>query len=410
MNSTHLHFSAFRGRRLHLGVCGSVAAYKVCDLLRGWVRDGISTSATLTDGARQFVTPLSFAALGALPVYGRLDDATEAPADEIFAHLEPGQRAQAMIIAPASADALSRLANGAASDMLSAQALAFSGPLVIAPAMNPRMWAHPAVRANVAILQERGAMLVRPGCGATACGDMGEGRLADLREIHVAALRALAPQDMAGLRVMITLGPTREVWDGVRYWTNPSSGRMGASLAVAAWLRGARVDAVCGPGAPWLPQGICRHDVVSARDMLAAAEAVWDAADMGVFTAAVADFSPVSAGPEKFKKEGAADGFSVRFTANPDILKTLAARRSRSQRIMGFAAETAADLAACVRRKLASKGADMIVGNNVNQQGAGFGAPDNTVLVLDRNGREERWPARSKADIAWDLCTWLLSL
>ncbi len=399
-------FSALRGKRLHLGVCGSVAAYKACDLLRGWLKAGLHVSATLTEGARQFITPLTFQALGALPVYGPLFQ----EGDDVFAHLEPGQGMQAMLIAPASADALSRLAHGAASDMLSAQALAFDGPLVIAPAMNPRMWAHPATRENVAALQRFGVVLVPPACGAAACGDEGQGRLADVREIHLAALRALAPQDMRGLRVMVTLGPTREAWDGVRIWTNPSSGRMGAALALAAWLRGAEVDAVCGPATPWLPAGIRRHNVVSAGDMLAAAAALWDTADVGLFTAAVADFSPVSAGPEKFKKDKAQSGFSVSFTANADILRTLAARRRTGQRILGFAAETAADLAACVRAKLASKGADMIVGNRVNEAGSGFGTATNSVLVMDRAGREEQWPAQSKADVAWGLCSWLLSL
>ena len=217
----------FAHKRLHLGVCGSVACYRATDLLRAWLKLGIHVSVTLTDGARRFVTPLLFESLGALPVYGGMFE----PGQDIFAHLEPGQRAQAMVVAPVSADALARLAHGAAADMLSAQALAFDGPLVLAPAMNPRMWTHPATRANAALLEQRGARFVGPDRGGTACGDEGRGRLAALPEIFLAGLRALAPQDMAGLRVMVTLGPTREAWDGVRFWSNPSSGLMGAALA-----------------------------------------------------------------------------------------------------------------------------------------------------------------------------------
>ena len=187
MSASPFHSSRrFAGKRLHLGVCGSIACYKALDLLRALHALDIHVSVTLTDGARRFVTPLLFEALGAMPVYGRMFEG-----DEVFDHLEPGQRAQAMLVAPASADALSRLAAGAASDMLSAQALAFDGPLVVAPAMNPRMWRHPATQDNVATLRRRGARVVVPGCGGTACGDTGQGRLAPVEDLFLAALRAL---------------------------------------------------------------------------------------------------------------------------------------------------------------------------------------------------------------------------
>ena len=164
------------------------------------------------------------------------------------------------------------------------------------------------------LLQDVGRILFWPLWAVRACGDTGQGKLADVREIYCAALRALAPQDMQGKTVLVTLGPTREAWDGVRYWTNPSTGTMGASLAVAAYLRGAQVHAVCGAGTPWLPQGIARHTVTSAQEMFAAADALWDTADIGIFTAAVADFSPVPFGAEKFKKDGASAGFSIQST------------------------------------------------------------------------------------------------
>lgn len=399
----------FAGKRLHLGISGSVACYRALDVLRGLRALNIHVSATLTQGARQFVTPLLFEALGAMPVYGEMF----APGEDPFAHLEPGQHAQALLVAPAAADTLARLAGGAASDMLSAQALAFDGPLLLAPAMNPRMWHHPATRANVATLRERGARIILPACGRAACGDEGEGRLAPVEEIFWQALRALAPQDMAGRKVMVTLGPTREAWDGVRYWSNPSSGRMGGALAVAAWLRGATVTAVCGPGCPGLPSEIRRLDVNTAREMFEAAEAVWPDMDYGCFSAAVADFSPVPHGPEKFKKEEARGGFSVAFQPNPDILRTLAAGRRPHQKVLGFAAETALDmdaLLALARAKRARKDADLLAGNRVNSGDSGFGSATNSMAVTDRNGREEIWPAQAKADVAWELLSWLLRI
>ena len=402
----HLRFNSFQGARLHLGVCGSVAAFRALDLLRHWQACGVAVSATLTPSARRFVTSLSFEALGASPVYGDMYDAHAGP----FAHLEAGQIAQAMVIAPVTASTLARLAHGLADEMLACQALAHQGTLVLAPAMNPRMWNHPATQASVALLTERGACFVMPANGSVACGDEGQGKLADPREIYLAGLKALSPQDMAGLCVMVTLGPTREQWDAARFWSNPSSGVMGASCAVAAWLRGAEVDAVCGPGSPWLPADIRRHNVVGARQMFDVAQALWPSAHYGVFTAAVADFSPEPYGSEKFKKTGAAKGFSLQFTPNPDILQTLAARRRPDQKIVGFAAEASDDLGSAVRRKLRAKGADLVVGNRIGQEGAGFGVPTNVALAADASGREEEWPLMLKTEVAWRICSWLLRL
>lgn len=414
MNEAHCRFSHTQGKRVHLGVCGSVAAFRSPDLLRWWRKAQMGVSVTLTAAARRFIAPLTFEALGAAPVYG--DMFTN---DGPFGHLEPGQTAQVMVIAPASASLLARLAQGDACDMLSCQALAFDGPLVIAPAMNPRMWHNPATQANVEVLRARGARLVAPAVGSTACGDEGQGRLADLRDIWMESLRALSPQDMQGMRVMVTLGPTREQWDAVRFWSNPSTGTMGAALAVAAWMRGARVEAVCGPcvsGLPWLPQDIAVHPVTSAAQMLDAAQALWPEMNAGIFTAAVADFSPEpfeGGTGRKFKKGDHAQGFSLNFQPTTDILKTLAGRRTPEQKVMGFAAETAHDmaaLAAAVRGKLQSKGADIIAGNPIGEPGSGFAAPTNTMLVIDRSGHEEQWPSLSKADVAWRLCSWLMRI
>ena len=391
--------------RLHLGVTGSIAAYRAPDLVRMWQDAGLSVSVTLTAAAQKFITPLTFTALGAAPVYTALFDDPEAPSP--FAHLEPGQVAEALVIAPASASTIARIAQGQADEILACQTLAFRGKQVLAPAMNPAMWSNPATQANIATLRSRGFTIVEPGWGHTACGEMGQGRLNDLREIYLAGLRALAPQDLAGQRILVTLGPTREHWDGLRYWTNPSTGVMGASIAVAARLRGAEVEAVCGPGTPWLPAGIHRHNAESAAEMHTAAARIWDQCSAGIFTAAVADFAPVRAEDtgKKFKKSDAPNGFSIRFDPTIDILKTLAASRRPDQKVVGFAAESV-QLEASVHGKLTSKKANMIVGNLITD---GFGTAENTVFVADASGREERWTHLSKTDVAWRILSWLQS-
>lgn len=414
----HLSFHAFSGKRIHLGVCGSVAAFRTAELIHRWQDAGIGVSATLTKAAREFITPLTFEALGASPVYTDMF-AGQTP----FEHLEPGQTAHALVLAPASADMLARMAQGRADDMLSGQALAFDGPVVAAPAMNPRMWQHPATQANVELLRERGVIFVGPETGMVACKDEGPGRLADLRSIYLAALKALTPQDMEGKTVMVTLGPTREAWDDVRFWTNSSTGVMGASLAVGAWLRGAEVHAVCGPVDVWLPESPAekntdatsdpsfhRHNVTTAAHMLEKAQEIWPLADAGIFTAAVADFRPEPHGPGKFKKNLAEEGFSLRFLPNQDILRLLSANRAEGQKVVGFAAESADTtdaLAHAVRRKLLSKGADMVVGNKLAD---GFGRSSNRVFVADIRGREEHWPDMPKTDVAWKILTWLKTL
>ena len=278
------------------------------------------------------------------------------------------------------------------------------------------MWTNAATQANIATLQERKVTIVGPDSGTLACGSEGSGRLAPMPCLLAHALRLLAPQDMAGETVLVTLGPTREPWDGVRFWSNPSTGAMGASLALSAWLRGARVHAVAGPGIdtdllPPLP-GLFLHPVTTARQMLGEATDIWPKATMGMFTAAVADFSPVPFGARKFKKADSPDGLTVRFTPNADILATLALDKG-TRRILGFAAETPdaqTSLMDLARLKLRKKGCSLLAANNVAQAGSGFGSATNAMAVADCQGREEHWPLQSKMDVAWDLCTWLLQL
>lgn len=410
----YLRFTRFTGKRLHLGVCGSIACYKALDLMRRWKDAGFDVGATLTASARQFVTPLAFEALGASPVQTALfAEAADGTDRDVFGHLMPGASAHVFAIVAASASTLARLAHGMADEILSCQALAFPGPLVIAPAMNPRMWANPATQANWNTLRERGHSLVTPDSGRVACMEEGDGRLADSREIYLAVLKSASPQDFAGKRVMVTLGPTREFFDGVRFWSNPSTGTMGASLAVAAWLRGAEVTVIAGPGAHagdlWLPRGMARHDVVAANDMYDAARDVWPVSDVGMFTAAVADFAPEPFGRDKFKKRDAGETLTLHFSANPDILRTLAADKKPHQKVVGFAAETR-DLEQAVREKLVAKNADMLVGNYVNEDGAGFGSATNAVYIADARGRSEALPTMAKPDLAWRILDWLSQL
>ena len=394
-------YSFLEGKRLQLGVTGSVAAYKSFEIMRSLQRLGVKVGVTVTRSGQYFVTPEAYMALSAEPVFTKMFAREEGP----FGHLYPGGEADAFAIVPATATTISRIAQGSAEEILSAQALAWSGPIVLAPAMNPRMWANPANQANIDTLVSRGHIIVTPGTGLVACGDEGQGRLADERDILFAIISSLCPQDFKGWKVMVTLGPTREEWDGVRYWTNHSTGAMGAAIAVAAAARGAEVHAVCGPGSPWLPAVINRYDVVSAREMHAQSLSLWPGMQMGVFTAAVADFSPEPHGKDKFKKAGNEKGFKLNFSPNPDILQEIGAQKNKDQKIIGFAAETG-DLHDQVKKKLRRKMADIIVGNLVGKKDSGFGHGLNTVFVADSSGREEDWPALPKPEVAWRILEW----
>lgn len=399
---SHLRFTGFHDKRLTLGVTGSIAAYKSLDLLRLFISSGVRVSVTLTRGAVQFIQPLSFQSLGA-HVSGDLFDPDTTP----YAHLQPGREDQAMVIAPVTANTLGRIAHGLADDMLSCQALSFPGPLVLAPAMNPNLWHAQATKENVSVLQRRGHVFVGPVPGDVACGDHGFGRMAPLEHIYVCGLKALTPQDMAGRSILVTLGPTREGYDPVRFWSNPSTGAMGASLAMAAWMRGAEVHAVVGPGSPWLPDAIHRIDVSNAREMFKASQAIWPRVDIGCFTAAVADFRPKEQLHGKLKKADVQDGFTLEFVPNPDILRHLSAQRNPGQLCIGFAAETS-ELHTLATAKLADKKLDMIVANRIDVPDSGFAVDTNRVCVLDRFGRHEEWPLLPKTEIAWRIWDWLL--
>ncbi len=404
---THYRFAGFMGKRVHLGVTGSIAAFRALELLRAYQESDCIVSATLTDSCTKFVQGLSFEALGASPVYTSMFDGGP-ESDTAFGHLEPGQTADVMVIAPASANTMAKLAFGLADDMLSCQALAFPGPKIIAPAMNPRMWDSPATKRNWDMIGELGFIRVIPESGHVACGDTGQGRLAPVEEIFIATLKALSPQDLAGKKVLVTLGPTREPWDAVRFWSNPSSGTMGACLAMAAYLRGADVTVVAGPTQLSFPSAIEVVSVQTASQMFAACMDVWPDTDIGCCTAAVADYRPIPHGEGKFKKtDSAGGGITVEFEPNEDILKTLGSMKKGDQKLIGFAAETSG-IKEEAQRKLTSKNLDLIAANDISKEGSGFGVATNQMFVLDGSGRKEMWPQLPKTEVAWRLWDHLL--
>lgn len=394
----HYYFDTFHGKRIHLGVTGSIAAYKALDLTRAFLRLNIQVGVTVTEAARQFVTELSFRALGADPLF---TDMFATASD--YDHLEPSV-ADAFVVAPATANILAKMAHGFADDLLSCQLLAYPGPIMVAPAMNPRMWAAHATRDNWGTLGQRGVRCIPPDCGHVACGDSGQGRLAPIDEIFIQTLAALTPQDLAGKKVMLTMGPTREYFDRARFWSNPSTGKMGACLAISAALRGAQVTAITGPTEIALPSLVNRIPVVSAREMFTAAKDIFPLSDIGCFTAAVADFRPPTCPTEKYKKGG--QPLSLNFESNPDILATLSSDKRPGQFTIGFAAE-AQDLTENASAKLIKKNLDLIVANPINEPGSGFATSTNRVLLLDRQGRRESWPVLPKTEIAWRIWDWI---
>ena len=400
----------FAHKKVHLGVCGSIACYKTLELLRAFRKLDISVSATLTASAKKFLSPLLFKSLGAARVY---DDLFE-DADP-FAHLEPGHEGGVFLVSPASANILAKMGGGIADDALSCQLLAFDNPVLVAPAMNPLMYKNPATRDNIAKLNSRGVIVIPPEKGEAACGDQGEGRLAALDEIFLAVLKALSPRDFEGLKVLVTMGPTREYWDGVRFISNPSSGNMGAALATAAWLRGAEVTAIVGPGVDiYLPSSIRSISVISASEMAEESRKIWQDIDCGMFVAAVCDFVPESTGELKNRKvaKGSAP-VAIKISPAVDVLGSLSSKKSPRQKILGFAAqivENSEELTPLAMEKLRHKNMDLVAANRVNMEGGAFGADEAAIVAIDKHGKTERWSQRPKADIAWELCSWLLRI
>jgi phosphopantothenoylcysteine decarboxylase / phosphopantothenate---cysteine ligase len=370
------------GTRILLGVSGGIAAYKAADLVRRLRERGAVVQVVMTEGAKRFVTPLTFQALSGRPVReGLWDEAAEAA----MGHIELARWADLVLVAPASADLIARLAQGRADDLLTTLCLATASPLFIAPAMNQQMWANPATQSNVTTLRTRGIAILGPGVGDQACGEVGAGRMLEPLEIaqQIEAERG-GPGPLSGLRAVITAGPTREPLDPVRYIGNRSSGRMGYAMAEACLRAGAEVSLISGPVQLEAPEGVHVSEVETAEQMLAAVRTAVEGADIFIGAAAVADYRPVDPAAAKLKKRDGAP--ELQLTENPDVLAWVAALEQRPFTV-GFAAETE-DLERNARDKLARKGLDLVAANLVGE-GRGFDATDNALSVFWADGGVE---------------------
>lgn len=388
-------------RRLLVVLGGGIAAYKVLELIRRARERGHAVRCVMTGAAREFVTPLSVASLSGDKVYDDLFSLTD---EAEMGHIRLSREADLVVVAPATADLMAKMANGHADDLASTLLLATDKPVLIAPAMNPMMWGHAATRRNVERLIADGVRLVGPNPGDMACGEVGPGRMAEPHEILAAieALLAGLARPLEGVRALVTSGPTREAIDPVRYLSNHSSGKQGHAIAAALAVAGAAVTLVSGPVSLADPPGVTTRHVESAREMLAACEAALPV-DVAVCAAAVADWRPAAVPEQKLKKDGTAP--TLELVENPDILRRLACHpRARPRLVIGFAAETE-HLLAHARAKLERKGCDWILANDVSPATGTFGGDHNRVHLLRRDGGDEPWPAMGKGEVAARLVT-----
>jgi phosphopantothenoylcysteine decarboxylase / phosphopantothenate---cysteine ligase len=386
-----------KSMKIALGVSGGIAAYKAAEILRLLQDRGVRVQVIMTRAAQEFVRPLTFAALSGEKVITEMfSSGHEQPnIESAVEHIAVAQSIDALLVAPATADVLARFAQGISSDFLSTLYLATTSPVVVAPAMNVNMWNHPATQANLEILRKRGVRIVEPEAGYLACGMTGPGRLAENALIVAATLDALgASQDLAGETLLITAGPTREKIDPVRYLTNRSSGRMGYALAEAALRRGARVLLISGPTALTPPAAAEVTRVESAEEMRQAVLHKLAEATIVIKTAAVADYRPKSAAPQKIKRAGS---ISLDLEPTADILADIS-RHKGSQIVIGFAAETQ-NILENARKKLASKSLDAIVVNDVSREGIGFDSDRNAVTMLSHDEVSEV-PETTKWEVA----------
>jgi phosphopantothenoylcysteine decarboxylase / phosphopantothenate---cysteine ligase len=386
--------------KIALGVTGGVAAYKAAELVRRLQQEKLDVQVVMTRSAQEFITPLTFAALTGQKVITDMFSAGEsAPAnvESAIEHIAVAQRIDLLLVAPATADILGKFAHGIAEDFLSTLYLATKAPVIVAPAMNVNMWEHAATQSNVAALRERGVHVVDPDEGYLACGMTGSGRLATTETIAKKVCDVLGLRhDLAGQTILITAGPTCEDIDPVRFLTNRSSGKMGYALAEAAHRRGARVVLVSGPTDLKIPDGVDWVPVRATEEMHRAVRERAASANIVIMAAAVSDYRPAAQHEKKLKRgEGS---FTLELEPTPDILAELG-REKRGQILVGFAAETNA-VAENARGKLARKGADMIVANDVTQEGAGFDTDTNIVTLYVRDGREIPLPKMSKFEVA----------
>lgn len=382
------------GRNLLFIIGAGVAGYKVLDVMRRVKERGARVRTVLTPGAAEFVTPLSVGALTEAPVFTELFDLKN---ETEIGHIRLAREADLIVVAPATADLMAKMVHGLADDLATTVLLAADTPILCAPAMNVRMWAHAATQRNLARLAEDSVRFVGPEEGAMACGEYGMGRMAQ-SDVIVAAIEGVfadGARALAGRHVLVTAGPTHEPIDPVRYIANRSSGKQGYAIAEAAAAMGARVTLVSGPTGLPAPAGAQRIDIETAAQMLCAVEAALPA-DAAIFAAAVADWRVAGAARMKLKKSDEAP--KLVLTENPDILRTIAARADRPALVVGFAAETG-DAGEKGATKRASKGCDWIVANDVSAESGVFGGDDNSVTLVTSEGAQA-WPQMSKADVA----------
>ena len=382
------------GKRILLIIGGGIAAYKTLELIRLLQKAGASVVPVLTRAGAEFVTPLSVGALAGAKVYTDLFDLTD---EAEMGHIQLSRAADLVVVAPATADLMAKMAAGRADDLASTVLLATDKRVLLAPAMNVRMWNHPATQRNLAVLRGDGVLTVGPNDGEMACGEYGPGRMAEPVEILAAIDVALGGGPLAGKHVIVTSGPTQEPIDPVRFIANRSSGAQGTAIAVALRDLGARVTFVTGPAAMPPPAGVTVVAVETARDMLAAVEAALPA-DAAVMAAAVADWRVANAVGQKLKKTGAGVGPALEFAENPDILALVSRGVVRPRLVVGFAAETE-DVVAQATAKRLRKGCDWIVANDVSAGTGIMGGPDNAVVLISDAGAEV-WPRMAKAEVA----------
>ncbi|MBP1678545.1 MAG: phosphopantothenoylcysteine decarboxylase [Bacteroidetes bacterium] len=400
------------GHHIIVGVTGGIAAYKSALLVRELVKAGDEVQVVMTRSAAQFITPLTMSTLSRrAAITDMFPHAGDVATEQWTRHIELGVWADAMVIAPATANTIAKIAHGFADNFLTTLVLALRGPLIVAPAMDVDMWLNETTQRNVAALRESGCVIIEPETGELASGLSGPGRLPE-PDVILRSLREILAgihHDLRGKHVLVTAGPTYEPIDPVRFIGNRSSGKMGFALAAAAAQRGGDVTLISGPVALRTPRNTRRVDVATAAEMQAAVEREFPAADLVIMAAAVGDFAPVSPSQSKLKREQLdGDRLTLEFTKNPDILKSIG-QRKRHQVLVGFALETDDELANA-RNKLAAKNLDAVVLNNPTVPGAGFGTDTNVVTVLTARGEAESLPLQPKTTVAHEILNRIIPL
>jgi phosphopantothenoylcysteine decarboxylase/phosphopantothenate--cysteine ligase len=391
--------TSFAGKKIVVAISGSISAFKVAGWVSTLAGEEAMVDVIMTRCAQEFVTPLTFASLSGRTVF---QDMFCAEHDDPMSHITLGRDRDCILVAPATAQTIARLANGLADDLLSATVLAAAVPVIVCPAMNSNMYEHPATQQNIERLKQFGYLVIEPDSGQMACGESGKGRLPDWQRVSEHLLRCIAPKDLSGQRILVTAGPTREIYDPVRFLSNRSSGKMGYALARSAFRRGADVTLVSGPTALAVPEGVTAFSVSSAQEMYDTVMSLFEGFSIIVKSAAVSDFRPLEVHSEKIKKEHSPDTIVLEQTQ--DILKELGSKiNPERQLLVGFAAESS-DIEVQARKKLIGKNLDLIAVNDIAAQGSGFEGENNQLTLVSRE-TTTALPFTTKlktADLLWD--------